>query len=289
MTYILFFAIGGIGQAAPGLDFPPLGLYKHACPIETKYDRFKDESVYNVNVGTVAAGRGRPAFTLWVQQRFRGSERKPVDAGTRVDIIVSAAWTTVREALAIASTLDIRDDRGSEFAFLFEKGRINPPPSPVVDEDRVYSMTVSIPVQDFLRMASSDWIECRVGRAEYRLSTFQRDGLRDYASRMALDDRTVKAKLDALEEARKDGEGKPEPPRRGGEDQPDARARPGQAARPRPGPAATRLRRAQELEAAAITAYKEIVERNPGTPEADTAAERLQVLQPGQPPRRRGK
>jgi len=300
-----------VGQLGPPLEFPPLKPYRHSCPIRTSYDRFADESIYSVELGRLVPKEG-PTLIFSAHQHFRGRDRKATTSGTKVYLKLEYVRRTSREVsyerFVVASyegghwTPDAQKKESGDvceaFApesyskpawkshavfFVFEKGRIEDPPSVLsVDHKNrtlwlYYQVTVQTTIEEFLNLANSEWIDCRLGVLEFRLTAEQRTALRDFAARMAFDEATLKLNLGQVqidnEAKRPKNNGRPVAPN---PEKPDAKKRATEAE--------SLLRVARELEnsdnaSGAIICYKEIVEKFADSPQARTARERLRVLQ----------
>jgi hypothetical protein len=276
MTCILFLAISGVGQVGQVLEFPPLQAYRHTCPISTRYDRFTDRSIYPVNLGRLMP-RGRPDQYLLARQEFKGPQRRAADES----LVISLVFFTPSFYFSSPSPLSFLGNQ--EVFFVFEKGRIErrEPQGQLGGirrgGDQSYTASVSLGLREFLDLVNSGWVECRYGEHEYRLSAEQMAGLRDFAARMAFDDATVRAKLQALQVGPDAGRA-PNPKNA-------ARRRSVLAAPDGAHLAETRLRMALELEkhgneSAAIERYREVVEKYPGTPQAKAAQDRLKAIRP---------
>ena len=176
---------------------------------------------------------------------------------------------------------DVSAMKRQKVFFVLEKGRIKEPPSDVsIDESGdipVFRVRVELTIQEFLDVVNSEWIECRVGELEFRLTPEQGTGLKDFAARLAFDEATVKLKLGQL---RIDNEAK----RSKSNGRPIALNPKKSDAKKRATHAESLLRIARELEKIddaprAIAFYKEIIERFADCLPAKTAKERLKVLQ----------
>jgi len=301
-----------VGQLGPPLEFPPLKPYQHSCPIKTIYDRFAVESIYSVELGRLVPKKG-PTLIFSAHQHFDGRERKATTSGTKVYLTLE--WEA-RNRSEFASGLGsvVADTEGFHWTpvaqkqesgdvceafapesyskpawksqavfFAFEKGRIHDPPSILSEYSKgrvrfpTLRVTVQVAIQEFLNLANSDWIDCRLGVLEFRLTDEQRAGLKDFAARMAFDEATVKMKLGQAqvddEAKRPKNNGRPVAPN---PRKPDAKKRATEAD--------SLLRIARELEnidnaSIAMICYKEIVEKFADSPQAKTAKERLKVLQ----------
>jgi len=268
-----------IVQPGPELEFPQLKAYDHSCRIETSYDRFADESIYSIEVGNMNPVNG-PSLLMSAKERFRGADRKVATAATKIEV----TFTTVSKNLGEAVRAEILFNKGYEVFFLFEGGRIKDLHAELTMTDQIGSdyykirwITVSLPVREFLKLANSELVECRVGTREFRLTAQQRAGLKAFAARMAFDQSTLKKKLaeagigDGAKRSKEKGASFAKSAQK-----PDARKRAAQAE--------SRLRIAMELEKIdkatdAITFYNEIVEKYSDCPPAKTAKERLTALQ----------
>ncbi|MGP0069149.1 MAG: tetratricopeptide repeat protein [Isosphaeraceae bacterium] len=284
MTCTLLLALSMAGQPGPALEFPPLKPYQHTCPIGTSYDRFTDESVSYVNLGRLAQ-RDTLGLVLIVKQEFKGKERKAAMPSTMITFFFRASPR--REPTTLDGRSLLQD--WSVF-FVFEKGRIERPQAkssflsyydnriPLVFSETI---AVSVNLQEFLDLVNSDWVDCRVGGREFRLTDQQRAGLRDFAARMAFDDAVVRAKLGLLGDDV--GNGMPPTPKNA------ARAVAPPAERPETkkdaAQAETKLRMAGEMErrqnvTAAIGYYREILKKFPQSAQAKVARLRLKALDP---------
>ncbi len=296
MAYAVLLLMSLVVQPEPELEFPPLKAYGHSCPIKTSYDRFTDESVRTIELGRWVSTQG-PSLILSVGEKFLGIDGKAATAKTKVHLIfaISKGFALpIRELTAeqhpdgivlavdrFVVHADVPERKRQKVFLLFEKGRIKDPPSAVSSEQAgyyaIYRVTVELTMRQFLDLVNSEWIECRVGELDSRLTREQRAGLKDFAARMAFDEATLKIKLaqagidDAVKRPKQQGA-----PIAKNAKKPDAMKRAAQAE--------SRLRIATELEKIdrapdAIAFYTEIVEDFSDCPQANRARQRLKVLQ----------
>lgn len=316
MTGILLVAGCVVGQAGQALEFPALELYRHSCRIGTEHDRFSNGSVYYAELGRLTPRKGVNLF-LVLRYELEGLPRKAADANSVVRLLFhhpSRAeffheYSLLRDhdvfILFDGARIDGSRKRSRYALYADEATRRkgnrmreqlkSNPPAPGLDalavrieENRAASdlqsasietATVDVPIMDFLRFSKARSVECRVGPRVYRLTPEQCAGMRDFAARLAFDDGTVRAKLDALAaQSPADGDLKKRSALTA-----DKAAQP-----PALGQAETRMRMARQLErlgntAGAVGFYQQVVDRFPGMPQAADAKERIKALAPKRP------
>ncbi|HEY0006375.1 MAG TPA: hypothetical protein VGB17_16455 [Pyrinomonadaceae bacterium] len=162
---------------AQGDDIPARGKYKHHKPIETKYDKFKDETRVRVKYLSVT-NKKLGAIDISATYYYQGQTPSKPDSITLSFSSTSREWAFLnnRELAIIAD--------GQRFLYddaALVNARLNSGPYVESVSER---LSVPLPLADFLKIINSKSVQMKLGRFDFSLAQDHLEALRDFASRM---------------------------------------------------------------------------------------------------------